>query len=267
MHHGRDRVSAWGGDDLRKAEHVPRFLPLSPSSNGAEAERGGSTHPVTMYRPRRRPRGLESQTALLIGVSTAAIAACAKVGEDVFNKETAPFDEPIRNWVLAHQTPAIRDAFLVITRVGGPSVIIPGTAAFAAWLWRERGLSIAGAVVMSPAVALAIFLTAKRIYRRKRPDGGARLHELTYAFPSGHSAASTAVFATASYVLWREGMLPRGAAEAIAGLGSLLVGASRVYLDVHWTTDVLGGWAVGGLVAAMSAAVYERVRTETRKGA
>jgi undecaprenyl-diphosphatase len=201
---------------------------------------------------------------LLIGVSTAAIAASAKVGEDVFNKETAPFDEPIRKWVLAHQTPAARDTFLVITRVAAPSVIIPCTAALAAWLWRERGLSIAAAMVMSPAVALGIFSGVKRIYRRKRPEGGARLHELTYAFPSGHSAASAAVFGTASYILWREGMLQRGVAEAVSGVGTLLVGVSRVYLDVHWTTDVLGGWAVGGLVAAMSAAVYERVRTKTR---
>jgi membrane-associated phospholipid phosphatase len=168
--------------------------------------------------------------------------------------------------VLGHQVPAVREAFLIITRVASPSVIIPGTAALAAWLWRERGLSIAGAVVMSPAVSLAIFSAVKRIYRRKRPEGGARLHELTYAFPSGHAAASAAVFGTASYVLWREGMLSRGVADSVAGTGALLVGASRVYLDVHWTTDVLGGWAVGSLVAALSAAVYERVRRKTRAG-
>lgn len=220
----------------------------------------------TRFRPRRLPRGLESHTVALIGVSTAAIAACAKVGEDVFNKEAGPFDEPIRSWVLHHQTSALREAFLVITRVGAPSVIIPCTAALGAWLWRKRDLSIAGAVVMSPAVALAIFLAVKRIYRRKRPDGGARLHELTYAFPSGHAAAAGAIFGTASYVLWREDMLPRGVAEAFAGTGTLLVGASRVYLDVHWATDVLGGWAVGGLVAALSAVVYERVRRKTRAG-
>lgn len=201
---------------------------------------------------------------LLIGVSTAAIAACAKVGEDVFNREAGPFDEPIRKWVLAHQDPAVRNTFLVITRVAAPSVIIPSTAALAAWLWRERGLSIAGAVVMSPAAALAIFSAVKRIYRRKRPGGGKRLHELTYAFPSGHAAASAAVFGTASYVLWREGMLPRGAAEAFAGAATFLVGISRIYLDVHWTTDVLGGWSVGSLVAALSAGVYERVRRQTR---
>ncbi|MEO8909446.1 MAG: phosphatase PAP2 family protein [Gemmatimonadaceae bacterium] len=210
------------------------------------------------------PPGLESHAVFLIGFSAAAMAACAKVGEDVFNHESGPFDEPIRKWVLAHQSRPVRDAFIIITSVAAPAVIIPATAAIAAWLWRKRGLRIAGAVVMSPAVALAIFLAIKRLYKRKRPAGGARLHELTYAFPSGHSTASAAIFGTASYVFWREDMISRDAAIALASAGTLLVGASRVYLDVHWTTDVLGGWSVGGLVAALSAAVYERVRGENR---
>lgn len=219
---------------------------------------------VRRLAPRIRPRELESHAAFLIGASAVAMAACAKLGEDVFNRESGPFDEPIRKWVLHHQVPILEAAFLAITRVASPSVIIPGTLAGAAWLSRRRGLPIAGAVVMSPAVALAIFLAVKRIYRRERPAGGARLHQLTYAFPSGHSAASAAIFGTASYVLWREKMIPRGLAVAASTVAPLLVGASRVYLDVHWTTDVLGGWSVGGLVAALSAGVYERVREKTR---
>ncbi|MGI8508103.1 MAG: phosphatase PAP2 family protein [Gemmatimonadaceae bacterium] len=234
------------------------------NAGSTRSARTGMTASSPRYSPRRKPRGLESHAILLIGISAAAIAACAKVGEDVFNHESGPFDEPIRAWVLAHQLPAVHETFLVITRVAAPSVIIPCTAAISAWLWSKRGLPIAGAMVLSPAVALALFLGIKRIYKRKRPAGGARLHELTYAFPSGHAAASAAVFGTASYVLWREKMLPRDAAIAIATIGPLLVGSSRVYLDVHWTTDVLGGWSVGGLVAAFSAAVYERVRRNTR---
>lgn len=226
-----------------------------------------STKVITtaIHRPRRRPRTLESHTVFLIGLSSAAIAACAKVGEDVFNHESGPFDEPIRAWVLAHQVPALRETFLIITRVAAPSVIIPCTATVGAWLWNRRGLPIAGAVVMSPAISLAIFLAVKRIYKRKRPAGGARLHELTCAFPSGHATASAAIFGTAAYVVWREDMIPRAAAITLSTLGPLLVGASRVYLDVHWTTDVLGGWSIGGLVAAMSAAVYERVRGDRRR--
>lgn len=193
------------------------------------------------------------------------MAACAKLGEDVFNNESGPFDKPIRKWVLHHQSPILDTAFLALTRVASPTVIIPATLVGSALLSRRRGLQIAGAVMMSPAVATAIFLAVKRIYRRKRPAGGKRLHQLTYAFPSGHSTASAAIFGTASYVLYQEGMIPRPVAIAAASIAPLLVGASRVYLDVHWTTDVLGGWSVGGLVAALSAGVYERVRDNTRR--
>ncbi len=220
-------------------------------------------------RPRvvRRPRGLASHVAILTGVSVAAIGACAKIGEDVFNHESGPFDEPIRDWVLAHQSPLAERAFLVVTHAGSPRSVIPATAAVAAWLWRRQGLPIAGAVVLAPAVASALFLSIKRVYARARPAGGARLHELTYSFPSGHATASAAIFGALSYVLWREQMISGDLAIPLATVPPLFIGSSRVYLDVHWTTDVLGGWSVGGLVAVLSAAVYERVRANTRNAA
>lgn len=220
-----------------------------------------------LARPRiaRRPHRLGAHAAVLIGASATALAACAKVGEDVFNHETAPFDEPIRGWVLEHQSAALRGAYLVVTRIGSPSVVIPTTGAVAAWLWRRRSMPIAGAVVLAPAAATAIFLAVKRLYRRKRPAGGARLHELTYSFPSGHAAASAAIFPTLAYVLWREGLISGEEALVLGTMAPLAIGTSRVYLDVHWATDVLGGWSVGALVAGMSAGVYERVRRETRE--
>lgn len=211
------------------------------------------------------PEGLGSHTVALVALSAATIAACAKVGEDVFNHESGPFDEPIRAWVLAHQAPAVWQTFLIVTRVGAPSVVLPAAAVVAGWLWRRRGLPIAGAIVFAPAVATTLFLTLKRIYARARPAGGARLHELTYAFPSGHATASAAVFPTLAYVLWREDLLAAEPAMALGTVAPLAIGASRVYLDVHWATDVLGGWSVGALVAVLGAAVYERVRRNTRE--
>ena len=213
----------------------------------------------------RRPRALTADTLFLVTLSAAAIAACAKVGEDVFSKETAPFDEPIRAWMLARQSPAGRRFFLVITNVGSPTVIIPITAGIAMWLRGRYGLEIAGAVVLAPAVSLALFVAVKQLYRRKRPTGGETLHERTYAFPSGHAAASAAIFGTLAYVLRREGLLSRRAAATLGTLPTLLIGSSRVYLDVHWPTDVLGGWSLGALVTAFSAGVYERVRADTRR--
>ena len=216
-------------------------------------------------RIRRAPEALASHTILLTALSTLALAACAKVGEDVFSHETAPFDEPIRAWVQAHHTPAGERFFLLLSRVGGPSVVVPLSVAIGIWLRSRRSLPIAGTVLLAPSTALALFLAVKSVYRRKRPAGAQRQREKTYAFPSGHAAASAAVFGTLGYVLWREELLGSVPSGILATVPSLLIGASRVYLDVHWPTDVLGGWAVGGAVAAMSAAAYERVRTVTRE--
>lgn len=60
-------------------------------------------------------------------------------------------------------------------------------------------------------------------------------------------------------------MLGGRAACALSLIPPLLIGTSRVYLDVHYATDVLGGWSVGGVVTAMSAMIYERVRVLTRQ--
>jgi membrane-associated phospholipid phosphatase len=221
--------------------------------------------PAHAPRIRRRPEALAPHTLVLVGLSTVALAACAKLGEDVFDKETAPFDDPIRNWALAHQRPIGDRIFVAASRAGGPSVIIPLSVLAGAWLRERRNLPIAGAVLLAPAASLMLFTLIKLAYRRQRPAGGARRGERTFSFPSGHSAASAAVFGTLAYVLWREDMLDDEFAVALALIPATVIGASRVYLDVHYATDVLGGWAVGGLVAAMSGMVYERVRTLTRE--
>jgi undecaprenyl-diphosphatase len=83
------------------------------------------------------------------------------------------------------------------------------------------------------------------------------LNERTFSFPSGHATAATAILGATLYLLWREGRLPGRLALLLAALPALVVGVSRVCLQVHWVSDVLGGWALGVTIAATSAAVYE----------
>jgi undecaprenyl-diphosphatase len=109
-------------------------------------------------------------------------------------------------------------------------------------------------------VATALFVGIKDLFQRIRPAGALPLHLVSYSFPSGHATASTAVLVTLFYILAREGLLSHGVALVLGFLGPLLVGLSRVYLDVHWMTDVLGGWGLGLVVAALSAAAYEHMR-------
>lgn len=76
------------------------------------------------------------------------------------------------------------------------------------------------------------------------------------------STTSAAVCCTLAYVCWREGVVGAPAAFVLAIGPPLLIGASRVYLNVHWATDVLAGWTAGLFIAALAALVYDRVRRQ-----
>ena len=88
--------------------------------------------PARAPRVRRRPEGLTSHAVLLTTLSALALGACAKVGEDVFSRETAPFDEPIRAWIQRRRSTGGDTGFLISTRAGGPSVVIPMSMAIGA---------------------------------------------------------------------------------------------------------------------------------------
>lgn len=209
---------------------------------------------------RRFLRRVDVAVLPLAVVTLAALLAltfAAKVGEDVFAHESGGFDDAVRAWVLAHRTPAGFTLFLWITRLGGTAPVSLAAAGVGAWLWRRRSRPAAAAVLAAATGAVALFNAVKYLSGRPRPDGASLLHISTSAFPSGHATAVAAILPSASYILWREGLVSGHAAGAVSMVLVLLVGVSRIYLDVHWTTDVLGGWGAGMFVAAVAAGGYE----------
>lgn len=208
-------------------------------------------------------RGAAARWLVVLGVCTAAVAAFAMLAEEVGEQETAPFDAAVRAWTLAHHPAALVPVFAAFTWAGSTPVIGTAAALVALWLWRTRGGRVAAAAVATPLVALAVISALKVAFHRTRPPGAfldPRLaRALYYSFPSGHSTGSMAIALTLAYVLARERVVPRWTLALALAFG-VLVGLSRIYLDVHWATDVIGGWAVGVALAAGGAALYERVR-------
>ena len=197
---------------------------------------------------------------LIAVVSAFALMVFADVGEDVAEHSTTQFDNTMRAWFLSHQNPLLHNIALLITWLGSPAVMMVVAVGAGAWFYTRGGRRRAGVVIAAPAVGALLSPIVKALFGRARPAGAVLLHEQTYSFPSGHAATSAAVVVTLCYVLAREGMISWRAAILIGGAVPLLVGLSRLYLDVHWTTDVVAGWAVGLFVAAVSAAIYERLR-------
>jgi membrane-associated phospholipid phosphatase len=235
------------------------------------ARHGTDTEPELPTRDRRQTaahagewagwrRAFVREWLLVVLIGAAALVAFAKLGAVVFAHKSTGFDGAVQAWMLRHQSPGLETAFLWITRIGGIVGMRVVAIAGAVYLWFRGHRRVAAGVLVVPVVADLLFSVAKRIYARPRPLGLGGRVDSSYSFPSGHATVSAAVCCTLAYVLWREGFMSRWAALALAVLAPLVVGVSRLYLNVHWATDVLGGWSVGLVIAALSAMLYDHHR-------
>ena len=131
------------------------------------------------------------------------------------------------------------------------TIVVLATLAYLL-LARKRGaaLLVLGAVVGGMLLSTGLKLG----FERPRPDlvpHGARVY--TASFPSGHAMLSAITYLTLGALLARvqEGRRIQAFLMGLAVFITLLVGVSRVYLGVHWPSDVLAGWAVGAAWAAL----------------
>lgn len=109
---------------------------------------------------------------------------------------------------------------------------------------------------------MAVYKVMKHIFLRQRPDVMYHLVEQGgYSFPSGHSATSVAVYGLLFYLIRKHCKNPL-AKNVLSGLCLFLavgVGPSRLYVGVHWFTDVLAGWCIGGIAALTAIVILEKL--------
>jgi undecaprenyl-diphosphatase len=172
---------------------------------------------------------------------------------------TNPFDTAVRAWTLAHQTPAMLRAAALVSKIGAVSVLCWLSVAAALYCGAHRRRGAAVSLLLAPLLAVAVYESGKRSFLRARPPSVDGIVGAANSFPSAHSTASAAVCCTLAYVLWRERQSRGPTALALATVPPLLIGASRVYLNVHWATDVIGGWVAGLGIGMLAAVVYNRV--------
>jgi undecaprenyl-diphosphatase len=142
----------------------------------------------------------------------------------------------------------VRAGALDITALGGPTVLGLVVIAVTGYLL-IHGLYRTGAFVfVASSGGWFLNWALKRAFERPRPDVVPHLREvLSSSFPSGHALTSAVVYLTLGTLLMRlaQGRLAKVYCIAVAMLATLLVGSSRVFLGVHYPTDVLAGWLIG----------------------
>ena len=204
---------------------------------------------VVLVRARRR----SPRTAEVLLVSGGVLAVVAGVilgladGASEGNGLTT-IDLPVWSFMIDHRTPALTTLAITVTTLG--STVAMGLIALAATVFllirRRRGDAALVAVVAGSAGLLVRF--GKATVGRERPPEEFRLvTETNESFPSGHALAAAAILGVLLVVLLPSIRSTGGRVAAITGaaLFVLAVGLSRLYLGVHWATDVIGGWVIG----------------------
>ncbi len=193
------------------------------------------------------------------GVAAALFALPAGLSDEIVDAGRGPtaLDSAVEAVVVTHRTPALTAAASLLDLAAGTvSLGLLALAVAAVLAWRGHRFE-AALVLAAAALAGALIYLLKIVYTRPRPPLALRLiPEGGFSLPSGHALGSTVVLGVLAVVAWsllRPGPV-RTLVVAVAGVLVVAAGASRVYLGVHWTTDVVDGWLVGGACVALAAA-------------
>ena len=181
------------------------------------------------------------------------------------------FDGGVHDWFVHHREPWLTQAALGVTATGTSTVVVfvvaLGTLLLMPGSWRRR-IAFTALLVAVFMVAVGLRLWFSDLVVRPRPVVGDWAgYASGYAFPSGHTTASAL---GAGLLLWVATRTPRPLARVVGGLAvvwATSIGVTRIYLGVHWPTDVVGGWLFAlTCVAAFSAMTRGRwVGDDTRQ--
>jgi membrane-associated phospholipid phosphatase len=165
-------------------------------------------------------------------------------------------DQAVANWFHGNGTAFGDRIFVIISAMGSPVTMAVLFGAAVLYLWRAKQRTLLVAWVLSYVGGTLLDGVIKDIVRRPRPEFAAKfLHYSSWSFPSGHSMGSLIGFAMLAYTIIRVGRIESMPARVGIWAGAIvmitLVGYSRIYLGVHYLSDVAAGYTLGVLWLAV----------------
>lgn len=202
----------------------------------------------------KRPRDIRFWIAMT--VLTAAAAAFAIIARSVVTvSPVLKQDLQVSVWLHTHGSPVFTGFLYAITQIHSPAGISVLALIVAYFLWRhgDRYWVLSLAVAVAGGMLLNTLL--KHLYGRSRPHWDDPLLSLTSdSFPSGHAAGATLFYGfLAAYMVWRmKNNSARAMAVVACAFMAMLVGFSRIYLGVHYLSDVLAAMSMSTVWLVLS---------------
>lgn len=194
-------------------------------------------------------------SSLIAAVSFFGIVSClliiyvlSELSEEVLEREAFAFDRTILLWIHDFADPTLDRIMVGITRLGDPITVATVAAVTMIVLWwrsyRQEAkiffLNCLGGVILSDGLKLA--------FSKSRPQlWDSSISETTYSYPSGHALGSMILYGFIAYLLANHYPQFSKVVYVLASILIAAIGFSRLYLGVHWPTDVIAGYGVGFL--------------------
>jgi undecaprenyl-diphosphatase len=225
-------------------------------------------------RPRLRTLDRQELTWLLVGLGACLLLfAFVRLAGEVSDGDTKAFDVRILRAFRSADDPArpigpawVETALLDLTALGGSTVLGLMVIAVVGFLVLQERYRTALVVAATSGSGELLNLVMKNLFLRPRPDVVPHLRDVvSSSFPSGHAMESAIIYLTLGAMLMRvaERRLTKLYCLGWALLLTFLVGISRVYLGVHYPTDVLAGWIMGFVWASICWLVAQRFEAKT----
>jgi membrane-associated phospholipid phosphatase len=194
-------------------------------------------------------------TKFIVALGTVGLAICFVIllglswlFQEVWEKEAFSFDTTILLKIHRLANPVLDQLMLSITRLGNPEVAVCMVGATFIWLWWKHRRIEAKMFAIASLGAVILNQGLKLFFEKPRPILWPRLiTETSFSFPSGHALGSLVIGGFLAYLLASQ--FQRAAVAIYGGAIALIaaIGFSRLYLGVHWPTDIISGYGVGFL--------------------
>ena len=205
-----------------------------------------------------------SELLVIFMVFATSVLLFAFLADGVLDKDTQSVDVAILRGINSYSTPLLDRLVPLLTNTGGliGGAVLAAVATTVLYVMQQKRKALV--IVFSSAGALLLNLLLKAIFIRPRPEEWTRIVEETnYSFPSGHAMSSAALAFALIAVTWRTRW--RWPVVVLTVLYTVMIGITRLYLGVHYPTDIIGGWFVSAAwVSIVVLMLYGRLAKHTK---
>ncbi|ARU61334.1 hypothetical protein CBW65_10235 [Tumebacillus avium] len=198
-------------------------------------------------------------------LSVLALAGLLVIAQLIHWERTVGFDSWVISVITGFHSELVTQVMVLFTTIGDAATVAAITLMALFLLYNLGSSRMELALFLAVVISSGVFnFLLKNVFQRMRPGFNPLVHADGFSYPSGHSMSAFALYGVLGFMLWLkvENKFWRSAMLFLCIAMVLLIGTSRIYLGVHYPSDVLGGFLGGASLLAFAVWYYQQKKTE-----